>query len=42
LVQNYDQSIFIAPIILCGVGAVLMQFGDRTAQVEARLRLSGG
>ena len=38
LVHNYDQTIFIAPIILCIAGALFMIFGDRTAQVEARLR----
>ncbi len=38
LVKDYDQSIFIAPIVLCLIGALLMIFGDRTAQVEARLR----
>lgn len=38
LIHDYDQTIFIAPIILCVVGAVLLMVGDRTAQVEARLR----
>jgi len=38
LVQNYDQNIFIAPIILCVLGAALLIFGDRTAQVEAKLQ----
>ncbi len=38
LVHDYDQSIFIAPIVLCLIGALLMIFGDRTAEVEARLR----
>jgi len=38
LVHNYDQTIFIAPIILCVVGAVLLMVGDRTADVEAKLR----
>ncbi len=38
LVQNYDQTIFIAPIILCVAGAVLLMAGDRTAEVEAKLR----
>lgn len=38
LVHDYDQTIFIAPIILCLLGAALLMFGDRTAQVEAKLR----
>jgi len=38
LVHDYDQTIFIAPIILCVVGAALLMFGDRTAQIEKRLR----
>jgi MFS transporter, SET family, sugar efflux transporter len=38
LVHDYDQTIFIAPIILCLAGAALLIFGDRTAQVEKRLR----
>ena len=37
LVKDYDQTIFIAPIILCLVGAVLLMFGDKTAQVEKRM-----
>lgn len=40
LVQDYDQTIFIAPIILCVAGAALLMLGDRTAQVEARMRLT--
>lgn len=31
LVQNYDQTIFVAPILLCIGGAVLLMLGDRTA-----------
>ncbi len=38
LIHDYDQTIFIAPIILCLLGAILLMFGDRTAQVEAKLR----
>jgi MFS family permease len=38
LVHNYDQTIFIAPIILCVIGAAMLMFGDRTAQIEKRLR----
>ena len=38
LVHNYDQTIFIAPIVLCLGGAALLFFLDRTAQVEKRLR----
>ena len=38
LVQNYDQSIFIAPVLLCLGGAVLMLGGDRTAAVQAASR----
>lgn len=38
LVHDYDQTIFIAPIFLCIAGAALLMFGDRTAQVEARMR----
>ncbi|MCA0454592.1 MAG: MFS transporter [Chloroflexi bacterium] len=34
LVQNYDQRIFIAPVLLCFGGAVLMLVGDRTAGVQ--------
>jgi MFS family permease len=37
LVQDYDQTIFIAPIILCIGGAMLLLVGDRTAQVEKRM-----
>src|SRR5262249_55158186 len=33
-VSDYNQSIFIASIILCAVGTLLLIFGDRTAQVE--------
>jgi len=38
LVHDYDQTIFIAPIFLCIAGAALLMLGDRTAQVEARMR----
>ncbi len=38
LVHDYDQTIFIAPIILCVAGAAILMFGDRTAQIEKRLR----
>jgi MFS transporter, SET family, sugar efflux transporter len=38
LVHDYDQTIFIAPIILCLAGAVLLMVGDRTAQIEKRLQ----
>ena len=38
LVHDYDQSIFIAPIVLCIAGAALLMFGDRTAEVETKLR----
>lgn len=38
LVQNYDQIIFVAPILLCLGGAVLMMVGDRTAGVRAKLQ----
>ncbi len=37
LVHDYDQTIFIAPIILCLAAAVLLMLGDRTAQVEKRM-----
>jgi SET family sugar efflux transporter-like MFS transporter len=38
MVKDYDQTIFIAPIFLCLIGAAMLLFGDRTAQVTARLR----
>ena len=38
LVEGYDQTIFVLPAILCIAGAGLLIFGDRTAQVEKRLR----
>ncbi|MEP6986372.1 MAG: MFS transporter [Chloroflexota bacterium] len=38
LVKDYDQTIFIAPIILCLVGAAMLMFGDRTAQIESRIQ----
>jgi SET family sugar efflux transporter-like MFS transporter len=42
LVQNYDQTIFIAPIILCLMGGVLLLVGDRTAQVEKQMQEAAG
>jgi MFS transporter, SET family, sugar efflux transporter len=38
LVTGYDQTVFVIPAILCVVGAVLLMVGDRTAQIEKRLR----
>ncbi len=38
LVQNYDQTIFVAPVLLCLGGAVLLLVGDRTAAVRAKLQ----
>jgi SET family sugar efflux transporter-like MFS transporter len=38
VVANYDQAIFIIPMILCVVGAAMLMFGDRSAQIEKRLR----
>lgn len=40
LVQNYDQTIFIAPVLLCVGGAALLMVGDRTAAVRAKLQLT--
>ncbi len=40
LVKGYDQSIFIAPIFLCIAGAGMLMFGDRTTQVEAKMRMA--
>ncbi len=37
LVTGYSQEIFIIPAILCVVGALMLHFGDRTAQIEQRL-----
>ncbi len=37
LVTGYSQEIFIIPAILCVVGALMLHFGDRTAQVEQRI-----
>ncbi len=38
LVTGYDQTVFVIPAILCVVGAALLMVGDRTAQIEKRLR----
>ena len=38
VVTGYDQRIFIIPAVMCVVGAVLLMLGDRTAQIEQRLR----
>jgi SET family sugar efflux transporter-like MFS transporter len=37
LVSGYNQTIFVIPIILCVIGAVLLAFGDRTAQIEKQM-----
>jgi SET family sugar efflux transporter-like MFS transporter len=37
LVSGYDQTIFVIPTILCVVGAGLLAFGDRTAQIEKQM-----
>jgi SET family sugar efflux transporter-like MFS transporter len=38
LVTGYDPSIFIIAAVLCLAGAALLMMGDRTAQIERRLR----
>ena len=38
LVTGYDQTVFLIPAVLCVVGAALLMVGDRTAQIEKRLR----
>ncbi len=40
LATGYDQTIFIIPAVLCIAGAALLMVGDRTAQIEKRLRLA--
>jgi hypothetical protein len=37
LVTGYDQTIFVIPTILCVIGAGLLMFGDRTAQIQKRM-----
>jgi SET family sugar efflux transporter-like MFS transporter len=38
LATGYDQRVFIIPAVLCFAGAALLMAGDRTAQIEQRLR----
>jgi SET family sugar efflux transporter-like MFS transporter len=38
LIQGYSQMIFVIPAILCLSGMLLLLFGDRTTQIEKRLR----
>jgi len=38
LVTGYAQTIFVIPAVLCVAGAALLMAGDRTAQIEQRLR----
>lgn len=40
LVTGYDQTIFVIPTILCVIGAGLLMFGDRTAQIQKRMLMS--
>ncbi|MBC8171094.1 MAG: MFS transporter [Anaerolineae bacterium] len=37
-VTGYEQTIFIIPAVLCLAGAALLMFGDRTVQIEQRIR----
>lgn len=37
-VTGYSQTIFVIPAGLCLVGAAVLMFGDRTTQIERRIR----
>ena len=39
-VTGYDQRIFLIPAVMCVAGMVLLIVGDRTAQIEQRLKES--
>jgi hypothetical protein len=38
LIAGYSQTIFVIPAVLCLVGAAMLMLGDRTTQIEQRLR----
>jgi SET family sugar efflux transporter-like MFS transporter len=38
LVTGYSPLIFVAPAIMCVIGALILVFGDRTKEIEHRLR----
>jgi MFS transporter, SET family, sugar efflux transporter len=38
LVTGYTQTVFTVPAVLCVAGGLLLMFGDRTAQIQKRLR----
>jgi SET family sugar efflux transporter-like MFS transporter len=38
LVAGYSPLIFVAPAVMCVVGGLMLLFGDRTKEIEQRLR----
>lgn len=38
VITGIDQRVFVIPAMLCIAGAALLMVGDRTAQIEQRLR----